>query len=107
MNNAVQMKRATESNGGIPGVRVKYVKIPQSSTDNMMVNWDGIGTLNNFQFEPNGIRVWKAYQIGLGKLVSWADVQSNGISPVEQEVLEPPAETQQSRFRIIKPRQEP
>ena len=107
VNNAVQMKRAIESNGGIPGVRVKYVKIPQSSTDKMMVKWDGISTLNNFQFEPSGIRVWKAYQIGPGKLVSWADVQSNGVSPVELEVLEPPAENQQSCFRIIKPRQEP
>ena len=28
VNNAAQMKEATESNGGIPGVIVKYTKLP-------------------------------------------------------------------------------
>lgn len=68
MNNAVEMKRAIESNAGIPGVRVKYVKIPQSSTDKMMVKWNGISTLNNFQFEPSGIRVCKAIRLVPGNL---------------------------------------
>ena len=52
----------------IPGVIVKYVKLREASPDKIMVKWDGISALNNFQFEERGIRVWKAYKIGPGKL---------------------------------------
>ena len=37
VNNAAQMKEAVESNGGIPGVSVKYVKLPEASSDKIMV----------------------------------------------------------------------
>ena len=46
-----------ESSGGIPGVIVKYVKLPEASSDTIMVKWDRISALNNFQFEERGIRV--------------------------------------------------
>lgn len=45
VNSAAQMKEAIESNGGIPGVIVKYVKIPESSTNKLMTKLDGISTL--------------------------------------------------------------
>ena len=48
VNSPAQMKEAIESNGGIPGVSVKYVKIPELSSNNPMIKWDGISTLNNF-----------------------------------------------------------
>jgi len=31
------MEEAMESNGGIPGVIVKYVKLPEASSDKIMV----------------------------------------------------------------------
>jgi len=31
------MKEAVESNGGIPGVIVEYVKLPEASSDKIMV----------------------------------------------------------------------
>lgn len=72
VNNAAQMKGAIESNGGIPRVLVKHVKITESSTNN--IKWDGISSLNNFHLEESGRRVWKAYQICPGKLVPWTDL---------------------------------
>ena len=106
VNNAAQMKEAMESNGGIPGVIVKYMKLPEASSDKIIVKWDGISALNNFQFEERGIRVWKAYKIGPGKLVPWKDIQSDGGSPIVLEVLESPVQGPQSSFKINKPRQE-
>ncbi|KAL9969017.1 hypothetical protein ACROYT_G021175 [Oculina patagonica] len=77
VNSAVQMKEAIESNGGIPGVIVKYVKMSESSPNKVTIKWDSINTLDNFQFESSGIRVWKAFKIGPGKLVPWENIQSN------------------------------
>ena len=71
-----------------------------------MVKWDRISALKNFQFEEKGIRVWKAYKIGPGKLVPWKDIQSDGGSPIVLEVLESPVQNPQPSFKIIKPRQE-
>lgn len=58
VNSPAQMKEAIESNGGIPGVSVKYVKIPELSINKPMIKWDGISTLNNFQFHPSGVQAW-------------------------------------------------
>ena len=101
VNNAAQMNEAMESNGGIPGVIVKYVKLPEASSDKIMVKWDRISALKNFQFEERGKRVWKAYKIGPGKLVPWKDIQSDGSSPIVLEVLESPVQNPQSSFKII------
>ena len=46
------MKEAMESNGGIPGVIVKYVKLSEVPADKTVIKWDGISALNNFQFFP-------------------------------------------------------
>ena len=80
LNSPAQMKEAIESNGGIPGVRVKYVKIPELSSNNAMIKWNGISTLNNFKFHPSGVQVWKAYKIGPGKLFPWSDIQCDSSS---------------------------
>ena len=106
VNSAAQMKEAIESNGGIPGVSVKYVKIPESSSNKLMVKWDGISALNNFHFHPSGIQAWKAYKIGPGKLFPWNDFQSDSSSPCRLEVLEYPVQTQRSCFRVVRARQD-
>jgi hypothetical protein len=105
VNSAAQMKEAIESNGGIPGVTLKYVKIPEISSNKPMIKWDGMSTLNNFQFHPSGVKAWKAYKIGPGKVFPWNDIQSGSSSPCALEVLEPPVQTQRSCFRVIKARQ--
>ena len=52
LNNAVQMKEAMESNGGIPGVIVKYVKLSEVPAAKAVIKWDGISALNESQFCP-------------------------------------------------------
>ena len=106
VNSPAQMKEAIESYGGIPGVSVKYVKIPELSSNNPMIKWDGISTLNNFQFHPSGVQVCKAYKIGPGKLFPWSDIQCDSSSSCPLEVLESPVQTQRSCFRVVRARQD-
>ena len=93
MTNAAQMKEATESNGGIPGVIVNYMKLPEVSAAKTVIKCEGISVLNNFQFCQtliNGTTTWKANNVGTGKLISWKDIQNDGIFSATLEVLEPP-----------------
>ena len=69
---AEQMVAAIESQGGVPGVRVKLCG-PQSDEVPFPVKWEGISFLNNMKFSKEGIRVWRAYGIGTGKLKLWED----------------------------------
>ena len=59
VNSPAHMKEVIESNGGIPGVSVEYVKIPELSSNKPMIKWDGISALKNFQFHPSGVQAWK------------------------------------------------
>ena len=54
--------------GGIPGVRVTLCG-PQSSEKPPVIKWDGVRFLNNMEYTKNGIRVWKAYNVGKGRFV--------------------------------------
>ena len=84
---------------------VKYVRIPELSSNKPMIKWEGISALNNFQFHPSGVQAWKAYKIGPRKLFPWSDIQSDSSSPCTMEVLESPAQTQRSCFRVVRARQ--
>ena len=64
-----------------------------------------MSTLNNFQFHPSGVQVWKAYKIGPGKLFPWSDIQCDSSSSCPLEVLESPVQTQRSCFRVVRARQ--
>ena len=106
VNSPAQMKEAIESYGGISGVSVKYVKIPELSSNNPIIKWDGISTLNNFQFHPSGVQVWKAYKIGPGKHFPWSHIQCDSSSSCPLEVLESPVQTQRSCFRVVRARRD-
>ncbi|KAK3736760.1 hypothetical protein QZH41_008000 [Actinostola sp. cb2023] len=72
---AQHMKQALESHGGLKGCRVAVVKI-DPSTDNSSDNKiPGISLLNNFSYEYDGIRAWRSYNIGPGRLFTYADLQ--------------------------------
>lgn len=49
------MKEVIELNGGIFGVSVKYVKIFELCSNQLMIKWDGISIFNNFWFFLSGI----------------------------------------------------
>lgn len=68
---ASQMKTAIESSGGIPGVVVTVAETPQRQTGKNLT-WDGVSFINNVEYNSEGMKVWKAYNIGPGKVVPWS-----------------------------------
>ncbi|CAB4041992.1 Hypothetical predicted protein [Paramuricea clavata] len=63
-------QRALKSNNGVKVV-VPYVVegVPVSSTKVQKIT--GISLLHNFEYDSNGLRVWKAFDIGKEKLLKW------------------------------------
>ena len=68
--NALQFKTAIESGQETTGEKASYVAAKPSSTFN--IKWDGISLLNNFEYDESGVRVWRAFNVGSGKVVPWA-----------------------------------
>ena len=72
---ALDMKTALESHGGLKGCRIAVVKIdPVAESASPPNKIPGISLLNNFAFTKNGIRVWRAYNVGLGKVLLYKDL---------------------------------
>ena len=61
-----EFKKALTSHGGVPGARVSLIQ--GSFSDNLTVKLPGISKLNNFEFQEEGVRVWRAYSVAEGKL---------------------------------------
>lgn len=70
VSTATQFKEALTSHGGVPGSRVAMTQDP--FTEKSAVKLPGISKLNNFEFLDDGVRVWRAYGVGEGKLLSWS-----------------------------------
>ena len=68
---AANMKEALESHGGIAGCRAAVAEIVVEKETGGGNKLKGISKFNNFEFTEAGIRVWRAYQIGPGSLVSY------------------------------------
>ena len=76
--NAEDMKAALESHGGIKGCRAVVVEVDPTRERNKDSKIPGISVMNNFQYEDLGIRVWKAYDIGPGRLIPYSGL---GVTP--------------------------
>ena len=63
-----QMKDAILSSGGVPSVNVTLCE-PMVATNITALKIPGVSLLNNIKFENDGIRVWRAYEIGPGKFI--------------------------------------
>ena len=87
---AEDMKLAIESHGGLKGCRAAVVEVDVSQDmvkDNKI---PGISLLNNFQFtDESGIREWRAYDIGPGRLLKYCDLQVTPQSDTNMRVIEP------------------
>lgn len=79
MQNADDLFRAMTSEGGIRGVRVSLVDASHIAAlpDGKL---EGITSLNNFSYEEDGLRSWRALDIGEGKKVKWSQLQGK-LSP--------------------------
>ena len=75
---AAEMKEALESHGGITGCRAAVAKINTANETGGTNKLKGISKLNNFEFTEAGIRVWCAYQIGPGSLVTYVGKTAQG-----------------------------
>ena len=68
IDTASQMQEAIESFGGVSGVKVKLCSTLSPSVKKQ-VKWDGVSFISNVQYSEDGLRVWRAYNIGHGKLI--------------------------------------
>ena len=62
------MKNAILSSGGVPSVNVTISGPPEASTSST-VRLEGVSTIFNVEYSEEGLDVWKAYNIGPGKLI--------------------------------------
>lgn len=103
IESASQMKTAIESSGGIPGVVVTVAETPQRQTGKNLT-WDGVSFINNVEYNSEGMKVWKAYNIGPGKVVPWSKFN---VCVDDQPSLIANHETEQNlnpQFVAVKPR---
>ena len=102
--NALQFKTAIESGQGTTGLKASYVASKPSSTS--YVKWDGISLLNNFEYEETGVRVWRAFNVGLGRVIPWSNFERAVKQPEELEILDPPSQhaSEAATFRIVRHR---
>ena len=74
INTASDMKKALDSYGGVKGCRASAVSINRTKQQIFTHKWTGITSFNNFEFLKSGIKVWRAYKIGKGKLIKKAEI---------------------------------
>jgi len=86
---AEDMKEALESHGGIKGCRATVVEVDTTRERNKQNKMPGISVLNNFQYEESGIRVWKAYNIGPGRLIPYSDLIAVPQEETNLRVIQP------------------
>ncbi|XP_068707825.1 uncharacterized protein [Montipora foliosa] len=91
IRSASDMKAAIDSYGGVKGCQAAVVKVQEYSHTMKKHTMSGIQALNNFSFESEGLRVWKAYNVGPGKLFSPVKVKGFGTpqGPTDLCVLQP------------------
>ena len=93
MTTALQLKTAIES-GPHSYVKASYVSLNTSITP--PVKWEGVGLLNNFEYEQSRIRAWRAFNVGPGKLIPWSQFEGVLQIPEVLEVVDSPSQTRPS-----------
>ncbi|CAC5373504.1 unnamed protein product [Mytilus coruscus] len=61
------MKTAIDYQHGVSGVQSSVVAIKNENLKFTSHKWKGITNFNNLEFLPDGIKVWKAYNVGSGR----------------------------------------
>jgi hypothetical protein len=75
IHTASDMKKALESYGGVKGCHVAVATVDATKQMINQHKWVGIQSFNNFEFLRTGIRLWKAFGVGKGKLISNAQLK--------------------------------
>lgn len=65
------------------------VEYPESASKCPTPRIPDVSLLHNYQYCNDGLKVWKAYNIGTGKLVAWENLDKDGkILPSEIRIIE-------------------
>ena len=85
-----QVKKALESHGSVRSVVPYVVENPESAGKCPTPRIPDVSLLHNYQYCNDGVKVWKAYNIGTGKLVSWENLDKEGkiLLPSELRIIE-------------------
>ena len=75
---AEQVKKAFESHGGVRNVVPYVVEYPESTSRSPIRRIEDISLLHNYQYCDEGLNVWKAYNIGSGKVIEWENLDKDG-----------------------------
>ena len=79
VTSASQFRDAMLSYGGVRGVRVALVNLGFNHSTSIEGKIDGISTLNNFSYDEGGLSMWKAYKIGVGKVIPWSKLNGKSL----------------------------
>ncbi|CAB4024261.1 Transposon Tf2-6 poly [Paramuricea clavata] len=99
---AEDMKVALEYHGGLKRCRAAVVEVDSSQDLYEGNKIPDISLLYNFQYETSGIRVWKAYETGKGKLLTYKDHQFQPQNVASLKVVKPFGPRQKERGAIGK-----
>ena len=84
----------------VSGTTASVNRIDYSSITIKVKNIDGISTYHNIEFEDTGIRVWKAFGIGEGRLLPFKDIL---INPQLSTNIQQEEEFSKKESRPVKP----
>ena len=88
---AEQVKKALESHGSVRSVVPYVVEYPESAGKCPIPRIPDVSLLHkNYQYCNDGVKVWKAYNIGTVKLVTWENLDKDGkiLLPSELRIIE-------------------
>ena len=71
LNSGHDIELASQSFGGVPGVKAVLCRPPLSSIKKPL-KWGGVSFVNNVQYGEEGVRVWRSYKIGRSKFIPWS-----------------------------------
>ncbi len=71
MTSASHIKRALEMHGGVRGVISYVVEVPAAVQPQSKPKIQDVSLLHNYEYLKEGLKVWKAYNVGEGELISW------------------------------------
>lgn len=85
---AEDLKAALESSGGVKGCRVAVVEV-NTSKKTGVVKLDGISFYISFRYEEKGIRAWRAFGVGEGRVFAYEDLVKEEQGETGLRVIQP------------------
>ena len=95
VTNATEIKEALESHGGVQNCKAFVVDLsPREKETTDIPPIQDVSFLHNYSYTIKGLRAWKAYQVGPGKLVRWEKIKESACLINDLKVVEKPSDSQ-------------